>query len=222
VIERAALRTWTAWVAAGEAVGFAVPAVVATALRHQPDPPLLTALVLAGAVEGALLGGAQAHVLHRWLPQLDVRRWVLLTSLAAAFAWLLGMGASVTADTWSGWPVAGVTAAAAVLAPALLGSIGAAQWLELRRHLERAGRWIAVTALAWLLGLGVFFAIAPPLWQPGQPGPVVALVGLLAGVAMAVTMALVTGVGLLRLLRRPQASLVSRSASRSLGGTTNR
>lgn len=79
----------------------------------------------------------------------------------------------------------------------LLASIGTGQWLELRRHLPRSWPWIPATAAAWCLGLGAFFAIAPPLWQEGQP----LAVGLLGALAMAVTMAAVTGWAALTLLK---------------------
>ncbi len=59
-----------------------------------------------------------------------------------------------------------------------------------------------MTALAWLLGLGVFLAVATPLWRPGQPVPVAVAVGLVAGALMAVVMASVTGLGLVHLLAR--------------------
>jgi hypothetical protein len=53
----------------------------------------------------------------------------------------------------------------------------------------------------WLAGLAVFLGVAPPLWHAGQGVLQVALVGVLAGVGMAFTMAAVTGWGLVRLLR---------------------
>lgn len=65
------------------------------------------------------------------------------------------------------------------------------------------GRRSAPSAAAWGLGLGVFFGVATPLWQPGQPLPLVVLVGVLAGVLMAVSMAAATGLVLVLLLRRP-------------------
>jgi hypothetical protein len=58
---------------------------------------------------------------------------------------------------------------AVLLGAALLASIGTAQWLILRRHVTGALRWVGTTALAWLVGLGVFLGFAMPLWQPGQP-----------------------------------------------------
>src|SRR2546427_503405 len=63
----------------------------------------------------------------------------------------------------------------------------------LRRHVPHAGRWIGATAAAWLLALVLFTAVPTPLWQPGQPVAVTALIGALGGVVMAGTVAAVTG-----------------------------
>jgi hypothetical protein len=51
-----------------------------------------------------------------------------------------------------------------------------------------------------VVALGVFTAVTTPLWQPGQGAVTVSLIGVLGGLLMAVAMAAVTGVGLLRLL----------------------
>ena len=85
----------------------------------------------------------------------------------------------------------------------LLVSIGLAQWFELRRHVPRAWRWIAGSAAAWAVGLGVFMAVATPLWQPGQDLWLTAAIGIGAAVLMAVAMAAVTGLVLVRLLPKP-------------------
>jgi hypothetical protein len=90
---------------------------------------------------------------------------------------------------------------AALGGPALLASIGTAQWLVLRRHVRRASWWIASTAAAWTAGLAVFLAVAMPLWQPGQPVSVVVAIGLAGGLLMAATTSAVTGAALRRLLR---------------------
>jgi hypothetical protein len=90
----------------------------------------------------------------------------------------------------------------AVLAVLLLASIGVAQWTVLRAAVPRSASWIATTAGAWALGLLLFLAVVIPLWQPGQPVLVVAAIGLLGGLLMAVAVALVTGVAALRLVRR--------------------
>jgi hypothetical protein len=48
--------------------------------------------------------------------------------------------------------------------------------------------------------LGVFMAVATLLWQPGQDLWLSALIGIWAAVLMAVTMAVITGLVMARLL----------------------
>jgi hypothetical protein len=197
---RPLFRSWLGVVTAAELAGFAVPAVAGALTADRPAVVMLPALLAAGAVEGALLGGGQALVLRRALPGLPVRRWVGLTAAAAVLAYLLGLAPSMSADVWSGWPPALAIALAVPLGVALLLSIGTAQWIVLRRLVPRAGRWIIATAVGWLSGLAVFMAVTMPLWQPGQPIAVTVAIGLAGGALMAATMAGITGWALLRLL----------------------
>jgi hypothetical protein len=88
-----------------------------------------------------------------------------------------------------------------VVGSCLLASIGTAQWLELRNHVPHAGRWIAGTAAAWCIALAAFAAISTPLWQEGQATWLRVVIGVLAGLVMAVTMAAVTGLVMRSLLR---------------------
>lgn len=194
------LWSWLAWTTGGEAVGFLAPAAVASVVATLPAAMILPSRLLAGAVEGAVLGAAQAHVLRRVLPRLPGPRWVIATSLAAVLAWLIGLLPSTLGNRLDSWPVAVVIGAVAVGGTVLLLSIGAAQWTVLRRHVAHAGRWIAITAIGWLAGLTVFMLIATPLWQEGQPIALTIAIGVLAGLVMAATMAAVTGLGLERLL----------------------
>lgn len=192
--------TWTATVTAGEFLGFAAPALAGAASSGFDGLLTLVALVLGGAIEGAVLGWSQARVLRRIFPLLSLRRWVGLTSAGASFAWLLGMAPSTFHDSWTSWPVAGTAVASAILAVLLLGSIGTAQYLELRRHVAGAHVWIVVTAGAWCAGLLAFSAVAPPLWHEGQSRPVLLAIGLVAGALMAATMAVTSGFALTRLI----------------------
>jgi len=202
-------RTWLAWTTGGEALGFCVPALVATLTAGSPAAVALPVLLLAGAAEGAVLGAAQAHVLRRVLPDLPRSRWVAVTSAAAVLAWLVGLLPATLAGTAAGWPVPLLVVLAAAGGVVLLLSIGTAQWTVLRRHVAGAGRWIAVTAAGWLAGLAAFMLIAPPLWHPGQPAVLTAAIGVLAGLVMAGTVAAVTGLGLVRLLEVPGVPLAA-------------
>lgn len=199
---RGLLARWVGWVSLGESVGFLAPALAEFLSAAYWPGGEFALLVLAGLAEGAVLGWFQVHVLRAWLPGISRGRWVLLTAVAAAFAWSVGMLPS-TFEGWQDWPPAAWTAAGVLAAVLLLGSIGTAQWFELRHHVNRAWRWIGGSAAAWAAGLAVFMAVAPPLWQPGQPAWLAAAIGVGAAVLMAVAMALVTGLVLLRLMPVP-------------------
>jgi hypothetical protein len=197
------LRNWLLWVSLGESVGFLAP--VLAQLAFAGSPVVAPALILAGAVEGTVLGWTQATVLRSRVPALNRRRWVGATAIAAAAAWFIGLLPAEWADVWQRWPEAAQLVAGVLVATVLLCALGFAQWFELRRHLAGAGWWILGSAAAWGAGLAVFFAVATPLWQPGQAGALVLLIGVLAGVLMAVCMALVTGVVMHLLLRRKES-----------------
>jgi hypothetical protein len=190
------LATWSAVVTLGECAGFAVPAVTGALTADLAEAAAIPLVVAAGAVEGALLGGTQAAVLGRALPSVRRRRWTVLTAVAAVAAYGLGFAASVAGSTLSVGPA---VATAVVAGSLLLLTLGSAQWLELRGHVPRAGRWIGWTAFGWLVALGAFLAIATPLWHAGQAVGTATAIGVGAGLAMACTQAAVTGWGLVRL-----------------------
>jgi hypothetical protein len=183
-------RAWVLVVTVAEFVGFALPATVGVLA---PDG---IALVAAGAVEGAVLGWGQATVLRRALPGVSRPRWVAATAGAAALAYVVGLVPSTWGSAITTWHPVLMVSAAVVLGGVLLASIGTAQWLVLRRHVRRAGRWIGATAVAWLLGLGVFLGFTMPLWQPGQAVSTSVLIGIAGGLLMAATAAVVTGYAL--------------------------
>jgi hypothetical protein len=196
-------RLLTAWViacAVGELVGFLVPAAVGATLAQSDSGWAVPALVLAGAVEGAVLGVATAFVLRHAVRDFRPQPWVAATAVGAAVAWLLGLLPSVTVRTWQSWPLFPMVVAGAVLAVLLLCSVGAAQAWALRGYVAGPWRWVPASAVAWCAGLAAFGLFTSPLWQEGQAPWLVALIGAAGAVQMAVVMALVSGVFLLRLL----------------------
>jgi hypothetical protein len=195
-------RRWTLLTFIGEAVGFLVPVfAVVSGADQLPEPLRTVVLVTAGAGEGAVLGATQAAVLVGALPRLRGRAWIVRTAFAAAIAWAIGLTPAALGAQLTAWPLGVVVAVGVLAGLALLLTIGVAQWTVLRRHLPRAGRWIVWTASAWLGALSVFLLVATPLWQPGQSTVVIGLIGLVAGCLMALTMAAITGWGLVRLIR---------------------
>jgi len=198
---RALRRRWLAATFLGETLGFLVPVLaVVLGVNSWNAGARFLALVLAGAGEGAVLGAAQTRVLRRVLPAFPSTAWTLRTAGAAGLAWAIGLAPSSSADIWQAWPPAVGVGVAVGAGLVLLLSIGTAQWTVLRRHVPAAARWIGWTAVAWLAGLTVFLLVATPLWQPGQQVWLSALIGALAGSLMALTMAAVTGRGLVHLL----------------------
>jgi hypothetical protein len=195
-------RRWTLAFVLGELVGFVPPAATGAALgaAGASDALLVTALVLAGLLEGAAIGTAQAYVLRRVLPALPPLRWVLATALGAALAWLAGMGG--VALVQAAGPVAWWVVAPGMVVGLL--AMGTLQWWVLRRHVPHSGRWVPVTSGAWLLGVMIPVAalsLTPNAWPPAA----FAVVGVVAAVAMGATVGLLTGGTLVRLLRRARA-----------------
>jgi len=197
---RSLRRTWFLFVTFGELLGFFVPAAVGAWTWQLGAATSMFALVLAGAVEGAVLGTSQVIVLGDELPGLSRRDWILATSAGAMVAWLLGMLPSTFRETWQTWPLALTLSLGVTLGALLLVSIGWAQSVVLRRHVPRAWRWVLGSALAWCGGLIVFTAITTPLWHAGQAPVLVAAIGAVGGLAMAATMAWVTGAFLARIV----------------------
>ncbi|WP_328325731.1 hypothetical protein OHA70_36285 [Kribbella sp. NBC_00382] len=193
-------RLWFWNVTIAEFFGFAVPALIGTSTRDFPAVISLPALLIAGAVEGTLLGLGQASVLRLALPHLPRRRWIVSTSVAAALAYLIGLSPSLLADRVSHWPVVVLAGAGFSLGVILLASIGTAQWLILRTEVPKAQIWIIATAAAWLVGLGVFLGFAMPLWRPGQPQLLTVGIGLAGGLLMAATTSAITAIAIRRLV----------------------
>jgi hypothetical protein len=139
----------------------------------------VAAVILGIVLEGALVGAAQARVLHHALPGLSAASWIRATMVGAGVAWLLGMVPSSVAALMAhapssgaaspGEPPAAVQYGLAALLGGLTGPVlGLAQWLVLRRHVARAGRWILANSMAWALGMVVIFVGMDQMpWERG-------------------------------------------------------
>ena len=83
----------------------------------------------------------------------------------------------------------------------LLGAIfGLFQWIALRRHSARAARWIGANALGWALALPWSYVAGASAHERGAASAL----SVAAGVAMGLTLALVTGVFLRGIVRGPR------------------
>jgi hypothetical protein len=84
----------------------------------------------------------------------------------------------------------------------LLTSLPLAQYFVLRDHVRRPVLWIPINMAAWLLGIG--WTLAPSPWvDESTPTTALILIYGIAELCMAATVAVVTGVGMIRLLPPP-------------------
>lgn len=193
-------RSWILATTVGEVVGFLTPAFVGSIAYDWHAELFLAVMVAAGLVEGAVLGAAQSVVLAKEFLGFSRTAWTAVTALGAGAAWFLGMLPSTTYPLWRDWPWAVLVPLGLFMGLALVSSIGFAQWTVLRRHVARSRTWVPVNTVAWLVGLGLLFAVAMPLWQEGQSTPVVIAIGALGALVMALTVAVLTGFWLARLM----------------------
>lgn len=198
-------RRWIVACAAGELVGIGVAtgaALVIGALVGEPQSlgtRLVTLVTFAavGAVEGAALAGFQWRVLRARLPRLRVGEWVGVTVAVAVAGWIVGMMPSLfinqgtAAQEEPGLPLVLLLAAAVGGGAGLC--FGGAQWFILRRHAERAGRWIWIHVPAWGLAMSAIF-LGASLPASGSSGWFIALTGASGGLLGGVLLGAVTGV----------------------------
>ncbi|MDV6014241.1 hypothetical protein [Haloechinothrix sp. LS1_15] len=193
-------RHWILAFLVGELIGFVPPAVAGAALVAIAAAPigLVAGLTVAGAVEGTVLGIAQAWVLRAHAPAVNRRRWIVVTTAAAGYAWLVGMVIG-TYGPDSPLPPAIFVVLAVLAGVSALLAMGAGQWLVLRRAVAGAGRWVWVTAGAWLVGVMIpvgALSILPDGWP--LAGHVA--VAIVSAVLMGVTVGALTGRTLARLV----------------------
>jgi hypothetical protein len=202
-------RRWVGCTVAGEAAGFTVAAALAE--THDVSSASDYAIVLAaGAIEGALLGRAQAIALTRLQLPSGIRRlWPVATSAAAVVGWSVGLIMSGIQKTALWTPLAWLLTA--VLAVVLVISIPTAQFLLLRTAVATASQWIRFNAVAWLLGMSWTFALARLITAET---PIVSEIGMyaIAGALMATTVALITGLCWLSWLKNGTVRTVAPAA----------
>ncbi len=206
-------RLWLWWLLVGVlgwAVGWNLGLAVGdfVGIAFGPGLPLAAVEVLTGAVTWAILGLifglGQWLVLRRYLPR--VGGWVLATGLGLTFLgavkWLQGPTMdAILRPLWRAgldWPVPIFSVGLATLFEGASGLVlGTAQWFVLRRRVDWAGQWPWINALAWAV---VAPAIGLLTWLLGELPEWLGL--RLLPLVGSVIVALITGLGLARLLRK--------------------
>lgn len=222
-------RKWTLSCAAGELLGIGCAGAIAFAVNHAVGEPVTLAekltvpgcMLVAGTIEGTVLGWLQWRVLKEKIQTLTAKDWIGMTVLIAVLGWFLGMLPSLffipnepnptEAPAPSAFENPWVFAALSISAGLVLGALfGLFQWFALRKHVPKSANWIGANALGWGAGLGwiYLFASLPteqtPLW-----GNV--LLGVTGGILAGVSVGAITGIFLLKIVssKMPKPLLVS-------------
>jgi hypothetical protein len=168
-------RRWIIANGWSEAIGLGTTFLIGRSLAPMlgsPGPGMVllgaaAAVVLGMVLEGVVVGAAQEQVLRRVLAGLRPGSWTAATALGAGAAWLIGMTPSTVvgltaSPSQSATPPTEPPVLLQYTLAVLLGLVagpmlGSAQALVLRRHTERAGRWLWANAMAWAVGMPVIF-----------------------------------------------------------------
>ncbi|MBI4886265.1 MAG: SDR family NAD(P)-dependent oxidoreductase [Acidobacteria bacterium] len=197
-------RRWIVACAAGELVGIGAATGAALGIHALIGEPqsiasrLLTLAIFAavGAVEGTALAGFQWRVLRARLPRLRVGEWVGVTVALAVGGWIVGMMPSLfinhEAAAQEEPGLAFVLLMASIAGAGAGLCFGAAQWFILRRHAERASRWIWIHVPAWALAMTAIF-LGASLPSGGSSGWFIGLSGVTGGMLGGLLLGAVTG-----------------------------
>ena len=195
-------QRWTITVTVSEGLGFLAPLAMALLVRRAElrEELQVTCIALAGGLEGAALGAGQAAA---WPLPIRKGRYVALSAAAAAFVWALALtGRWGLLKLGSSHPAVSILLGVAMVLVGLT-AIGALQALELRRVAHGTRRWIAWTALAWVVALPLSF-LPSPLVDERTPWWTHLPLWASAGFIMAYAMALVTACGVTQLTHNPR------------------
>lgn len=170
----------------------------------------VVAILLGIVLEGIIVGFAQGRVLHRRVPDIRLKTWILATAAGAGLAWMIGMipstlmslSRSADAPPSVEEPGAVIQYLLAVGLGFVAGPIlGCVQWVVLRRHIAKSSSWLWANGIAWAAGMPVIFVgmdFVP--WNASLPAIAFAIYStcLLAGLIVG----LIHGAFLVRLTRR--------------------
>ncbi|MDX2029294.1 MAG: hypothetical protein SF339_01395 [Blastocatellia bacterium] len=215
---------WLQWVGAnalGEMIGLGIAAMIGVGVASTMDGRNTVfavgltgvAMILAGTIEGVVVGIAQSMVLCRYLRELRGKAWVTATAIGAFVAWVLGMIPSTVmnlrephdsqpAPEMSGALMHGLAALMGIVLGVIL---ALPQWRVLRRHVTRAGWWLAANSLAWAIGMPVIFLGIGAMHDLGMSFGGVIIGMLVTTVLAGAVVGAIHGLALVWLVRQPDA-----------------
>ncbi len=217
---------WWRWVAANalsEAAGlgltFALTGLIFTRLDAVPGVAavLLTfaGAVAGGAIEATVVGLAQWWAMHPWFPTIGRFAWWRASLIGALLAYVLGYTPSTVinllqTEATTAAPVSEPPQAIVLLLAAGLGAVAGAvlsfaQYLALRGHVSRAGRWIPANMLAWAVGMPIVFTAIDLAFKLPQTWQAVLLM-VAALLLMGAVVGAIHGFVLVKMVAAPQPS----------------
>jgi len=196
-------RLWQRWVianAAGELFGLGLTfGVVAAGFTWLESLGGILSIVggfvfaiVSGIFEATLVGWGQWWAMHPWFPAIRRNDWWRATSIGALIAYFMGyLPSTIMSLVAESAPAAPGTEPAqgiVLLLAAGMGLMGGAvlsfaQWLVLRKHVQRTWIWIPANMLAWMVGMPLIF------WGidfAQRMGSMLQMVGVMAGILLAV------------------------------------
>lgn len=208
---------WTTYCALGELLGIGFAGAMAFAVNSmiaEPQTFLVKLLVLflmlvAGFIEGSLLGIFQWNALKVKFPKIPKSQWVFYTVIIAVFGWFIGMLPSLffmpsqTSTISNSQPFDFdnpiIFALLSVGTGFILGALfGLFQWFVLRKYVQQAYQWIIANTLGWGLGLGWIYLFAS---LPNERTTLLtnSMFGVIGGLLAGLSVGGVTGLFLVKL-----------------------
>lgn len=210
---------WTIYCAFGELIGIGIASLVAFGANTIIGEPqnlqmkflVLLCMLIAGFLEGLLLGFFQWKALKDKLPSIPKKEWIFYTVLVAVIGWFLGMLPSlffIPANSLNNneQPINFdnplIFAVLSVGTGLLLGAIfGLFQWFALKKYVIKSYQWIIANSLGWGIGLGWIYLFAS---LPNESSHVAMNVffGIIGGLLAGLSVGGVTGLFLIKLEKK--------------------
>ena len=170
---------------------------------------VLVSMMIAGSIEGLVLSWFQWKVLVTKFKTIPRKEWMFYTVLVAVLGWFLGMLPSLfLVPTQSNISESNealdysnplVFAFLSIVFGLILGAIfGLFQWFSLKKHAQKAYKWIIANALGWGMGIGwIYFFASIPTQESSMAFNI--LMGTLGGILAGLSVGAVTGIFLTKL-----------------------
>ncbi len=207
------LQQWVLYCGGGELLGIAAASSLAVGHNYFLAEPQSfwgysvnwLVMILAGAIEGAILGFLQWKILVKRFRQLSMLAWLRNTMSITMLGWGIGMlpsfffNGNAEAGEVANEPALWLLLLAAALMGLVLGSLfGLFQYWVLRAHTAEAKGWILANALGWMLAM-VWIFLAASLPDAHTPIPLIIGMGAAGGILAGTSVGLITGLFLMRM-----------------------